>query len=209
MTVFDIDRNWDRVRTRLHDLNVERAVENVLDTAMASWCMEHCASIPWDSALGPWWYFDGPAGWNPYFPYKWCDRCEEYRKWREQQTKPSTPKPDTPDWYRCWNACRFLAGWNCLIGYCLMPELEWVCIKSDKHSTALGMNAKEPHVLFDILCGHNCSATAILGVTWDQRDKTILTLEEELEKRIEEKCLRMILEKRGNNPTLSPTDTSS
>ena len=64
------------------------------------------------------------------------------------------PQPGTPNWYRCYGACHWLAGWNCAIGQFLMQERDWHVLSATRHSNAIGLGPDDIAIM-DILWGHD------------------------------------------------------
>jgi hypothetical protein len=112
---------------------------------------------------------------------KWCkaqgcpdyeDEPEAHDEWYDTNQKawdkyseleaPFYPQPNTPNWYRCWGVCHWIAVWNCAIGELLFPGMKWHVVKGLEHSTAIGLD-RSGRVYMDILWGGDHTSTEI----WD------------------------------------------
>jgi hypothetical protein len=138
MSVFDYDAQWSNVLPVLGDPLVLRA----LNAGMTSWCDD--GGMVWEPETGPWafsctdaWCMDAEAKFEASDQYtewlEWCDANgygkeveddEEFWDKYSELEAPFYPQPRTPDWYKCWGACHWLAAWNCAIGQLLFHDSE-------------------------------------------------------------------------------------
>ena len=196
MNVFDYDAQWLKVLYVLDNPLALRA----LNAGMTSWCDE--GGKVWEPDRGPWafsrgdgWYMDAQAKFEESDQYtewqKWCKAqgCPDYEhdpaasdEWYDTQKAWDKygeleaafyPQPRTPDWYRCWGACHWIAVWNCVIGELLFPDMEWCVIKAKEHSTAIGVN-RSGEVCMDILWGKDHTSAEIWDAIHDGEWDTLM-----------------------------------
>jgi len=171
--VFDMDGRWNEIKPHLRKRDVVRA----LNVGMTAYCQDKASKPayfrPWDPAAGPW----KRSGTD-----SWCHRTmelaeakpgyqelmaqfavddpdnEELHARLNEFEADCYPQPGTPDWYRCWSACHWLAGWNCALGKAVLPRLDWRVLMARKHSNSVGIE-KNRLVFMDILwCGSETPA---------------------------------------------------
>jgi len=169
--IFYFDQRWDEVLPHLKNPEALHA----LDVGMRAYCindaglrMQHVGRPVeqkiWDPSEGPWSYSGGDVWFQ-----RSLDLAMEDDEWHKAASQLNDaqideevlermqkiesvylPQPDTPDWYRCWGACHWLAPWNCTIGKLLYPELTWWVVDADEHSSAVGIG-DQGLVVMDIL----------------------------------------------------------
>ncbi len=166
--LFDIDGRWSEIKPFLDEPLVQRA----LSAGMKSYLADRRGSPEWKPGEGPWAYSstdywatrsldlaNKSPEWTAYLeanPIDDCDDPEEQPEtWSffDKIAQQFDPQPRTPNWYRCYGACHWLAGWNCAIGQFLMPKRDWYALSATKHSNAIGLGSDDI-VIMDILWGH-------------------------------------------------------
>ena len=153
----------------LDDPQVQRA----LNAGMNSYLADAHGSSRWKPGEGPWTYSrtdcwasrsldlaNESSEWTAYCeanPWDECDDPEEHpESWSvfDGIAEQFYPRPRTPDWYRCYGACHWLAGWNCALGQFLMPERLWYVLSATRHSNAIGLGPDDIAIM-DILWGQD------------------------------------------------------
>lgn len=187
MKIFDIDQNWLKVRQHLNDPTVQMT----LDLGMTVYA-ETLLHPPgrWVDIRAPWMFSDEwdaraldlfensnshkewlawstaqePKNLNEVEIEKWydSDAAEQIGKRYNELAAVFYPQPDTPDWYRCYGAGRFLGAFNCALGIRIAPHLDWQIILGRKYTTAIGYENDYPNLCFDILLGHEKTSEEIL-----------------------------------------------
>lgn len=190
--LFDFDGRWSEVIPLLNEPLVLRA----LNAGMNAYLADSYGRSDWQPGEGPWVYTRSDY---------WVQRSQdlandspewaayaEANPWNEDDDDPDEqpewfqvldriagqfdPQPRTPNWYRCYGACHWLAGWNCAIGQLLMPERDWYVLSATKHSNAIGLGP-EDIVIMDILWGHDHTPAQV----WKAVGRgTCATLEDEI-----------------------------
>ncbi len=172
ISFFDFDRAWGVVEPLLDEPLAQRA----LNTGMNSYLSANRRRFKWDPEHGPWRYTSSDywanrslrlteesPEWAAYMEAHgpWDEdgdlTAEEEKEWWRAFDKISArfdPRPRTADWYRCYGACHWLAGWNCAIGQLIMPERHWYVVQAENHSNAIGLGPGDA-IFADILWGHD------------------------------------------------------
>jgi len=172
--VFQFDDRWDEVLPHLkspealHALDVGMRAYCINDTRWRTQAVGSAVEQQiWDPSKGPWSYGGGDVWFQRSLDLaveddEWQDLSDqlgddlddqEYEECFDRMSKIEEqfyPQPDTPDWYRCWGACHWLAPWNCTIGKLVYPELTWWVVDADEHSNAVGIG-DQGLVVMDIL----------------------------------------------------------
>ncbi len=168
--LFDIDGRWNEIMPFLDEPLVQRA----LNAGMTSYLADAGGRREWKPGEGPWVYSrtdywatrsqdlanESPE-WTAFVkahPWVECDDPEEQpdSSWSvfDRISEQFYPQPSTPNWFRCYGACHWLAGWNCAIGQLLMPERDWYVLSATRHSNAIGLGPDDIAIM-DILWGHD------------------------------------------------------